>query len=107
MTTNQLNSELVNDMSIGPFGCGKKEEARPMKPIRELSVVPTKRGPRKLTITQEDLAEVEILRQEAKAAVASWRQKRREVRLLIENGARVEPGIRFATLTNTKVLVVR
>ena len=40
-----------------------------MKPtIIELPAVPTKPGARKLTITQKDLVEVELLRQEAKAA---------------------------------------
>lgn len=85
-----------------------------MKTIRELSVVPTKRGPRKLkfgalvvTITQADLVELELLRQDAKAANALWRNKRRYIRDALESGAAVEPGARLGTLETRKVLVVR
>jgi hypothetical protein len=77
-----------------------------MKPARELSVVPTKPGPRKL-ITQRDLIEEAMLRQEVKIMSAMLRNKRQYIRDALESGATVEPGIRFATLKRTKVLIVR
>lgn len=67
----------------------------------------SKPGPKKIRITQDDLADEELLRQQAKAANATLRQKRREIRDALEAGAAVEPGIRHATLQDTKVLIIR
>jgi hypothetical protein len=77
--------------------------------MRKLQLVTarTKPGPHKIRITQEDLAEEELLRQESKAASEHWRTKRLEIRTALEAGAVVEPGIRLATLKKRKVLIVR
>jgi hypothetical protein len=65
---------------------------------------PHKPGP--MRITQEDLAEEELLRQAAAGATKALKRKRLEIRSAIEAGADVEPGIRFARLTSRKVLTI-
>lgn len=66
----------------------------------------SKPGPKKM-VSQEDLAEEEFLRQEAKTATDKLQNKRREIREALEAGAAVEPGIRQVTLHLTKMLTIR
>jgi hypothetical protein len=77
-----------------------------MKPAIGISVVPrrAKPGPRKLRITQGDLAEELMLHRIAKQAVRAWKDKRSYIRELLEAGAKIDKGIRVAALRTTKIL---
>jgi hypothetical protein len=80
-----------------------------MRVIGRLAVVarrPGKPGPAKVRVTQEDLAEEEGLHHAAQEALAAWRNKRKYIRDLLDSGAKVEPGIRVATVKRTTVLKV-
>jgi hypothetical protein len=60
-----------------------------------------------LFILQEDLAEERLLKQRAVEAVARLEQKRLEIRVLLEAGAQVEPGLRRGRLRTYRALVIR
>ena len=61
----------------------------------------------KAFISQLDLAEERLLTDQVLEALAKLREKRSEIRRLLEAGATVEPGLRRAKILTRRPLVIR
>ena len=58
-------------------------------------------------ITQRDLIEESLLRQEAREAARVHREKREEIRRALEAGAKVEQGIRTVEIRARRAMLLR